>query len=191
MKTKILCLLVALSLTGCLEQDIQKSVLYLEADESVTWRIHMTAIDDGEADPEQAAEKYRQLLLDLSNNEDFFSEAMLEIGAFEVKTQIIRQEPPLEFTIEGRFDDLDPILEAMLEGTGIEWEMIDMPEGLLVRFAAMENSKDEEEVDFPFELIMPAGKVLHGDSGLDPRRVTILKPADWDGLELLWFATSQ
>jgi len=187
MKLKVMCLLVVLALTGCLEQDIQRSVLYLEADGSVTWRMYMIATNDPEAEPEKAAERVEQLLQELASGQDFCSEALLEMGAFEIETRIVRREQPLEFTVEGRFDDLDPILEVMLEESTINWEMVDTAEGRLLRFAADGPSPKNEKAHFPLELVLPAGRVLKGGvvHPLDPNRIIVQKPADWDGLELI------
>ncbi|HSK08376.1 MAG TPA: hypothetical protein VK911_02275 [Vicinamibacterales bacterium] len=101
-----LALLLALSLAACLEKETS-SIVYVEADGSVTWTILESGVHSDSADPDAARREERDYLAEHRAGWTELAKALAAMGGLDIQAHVLRDRAPFETHTSARFDGLE------------------------------------------------------------------------------------
>jgi len=192
---------------GCM-LDETTHVLLLESDGTVTWRALQDLLrSDRNAVRERLGEEER-FLDEVDAGEDDWSNTMADYGASEVDAWLLRDRRPYSLVVEGRFDDLEQLTQAVLDDAEVDADVTleQRDEVVHYRLAVQAPAEEvsEENVEDAwrwaarrFRLALAQGRFVDS-RGFDvsedgavaiPRRLTEDEVEEYDGVsvyELVW-----
>ncbi|MDJ0836636.1 MAG: hypothetical protein QNK37_08965 [Acidobacteriota bacterium] len=171
-------ILLAACTTGCLDQEIEQT-LYLENDGTASWVLKIENHQD--SDPAEDRKNHIQALERLEAGNDDFEKIMMETGAVNIETRILRRRSPMVYQISGVLYQVTDLLALLLEETPVFWEAEDVDGGTILRFEVVPEAGNGDV--HPLKLVVVGGSIYRGERDLGSR-VHLQQLEDWHGLEV-------
>lgn len=188
-KRWILLLLLGLALAGCREYQLQHT-LYLEHDGRTSWQIRVQEHQRDEADQKDGETEWEHLQ-ELLAGDHLFEELLMDAGAMDTGTILIRDRVPFEYVVKAEFASIDPIFEILFDDwPALTWETEWGERQRILRiWTDPESRKYAHLEDFPLvEVIVVDGYLRTGRLATDEptTRMKLDQPGDWQELNIHW-----